>query len=147
MNTLKNNVVSMLLWSWGGTVYFLLEVVFKTITGHSERVSWTMLVVATLLTIVIERCGEQFPWECPLLAQALICTVVITLVELLSGIIINRVLLMNVWDYSNLPYNFLGQICLRYSALWFLLSLIFIPIFDWLRWVLDCGDKPRYCWR
>lgn len=57
----------MLLWSWGGTVYFLLEVAFKSATHEPERISWTMLVLAMLLTVPVERCGEQLPWEVPLI--------------------------------------------------------------------------------
>ena len=50
-------VLSMLLWTWGGAAYFLLEVVYKTITGHPEHISWTMLVLAMVLCIPIERCA------------------------------------------------------------------------------------------
>ena len=84
-------VLSMLLWSWGGTVYFLLEVAFKTLTGHPERISWTMLVVAILLTIPVERAGEQLPWEVPLWLQALCCAALVTAVELVAGCVINPV--------------------------------------------------------
>ncbi len=41
---------------------------------------------------------------------------VITCVELLTGLIANRN--FTVWDYRQLPANFMGQICLPYSLLW-----------------------------
>ena len=44
----------------------------------------------------------------------------ITSVELLFGMVVNRQLHLNVWDYSGEQYNFQGQICLLYSNLWFL---------------------------
>lgn len=141
---LGDRVLSMLLWSWGGTVYFLLEVIFKSVTGHPERISWTMLVVAILLTIPVERAGEQLPWAVPLWLQALVCAALVTAVELLAGCIINLWLGWDVWDYTAMPGNLWGQICPQYSALWFVLCLVFIPTFDWLRWAVKGGVRPRY---
>ena len=48
---------------------------------------------------------------------------VITGVEFLSGCIVNMWMKLNVWDYSSLPGNILGQVCLLYSFLWGLLSI------------------------
>ena len=42
----------------------------------------------------------------------------ITGVELAAGLIVNTGLGLGVWDYSKLPLNILGQVCLP-SALWF----------------------------
>jgi len=137
-------VLSMLLWSWGGTVYFLLEVAFKTITGHPERISWTMLVVAILLTVPVERCGAQLPWSCPLWLQALCCAALVTAVELVSGLFLNLWLGLDIWDYTDLPGNFLGQICPQYSAVWWVLCLVFIPAFDWLRYAVEGIERPCY---
>ena len=137
-------VLSMLLWSWGGTVYFLLEVAFKTITGHPERISWTMLVVAILLTVPVERAGYKLPWECPLWLQALCCSALVTAVELVSGLFLNLWLGLDVWDYTDLPGNFLGQICPQYSAVWWVLCLVFIPAFDWLRYAVEGIERPCY---
>ena len=46
---------------------------------------------------------------------------VITAVELAAGLMANRQ--YTVWDYRDMPGNFLGQICLPYSLLWMPLSL------------------------
>ena len=132
-------VLSMLLWFFGGTLYFLLEVIFKSVTGHPERISWTMLVVAILLTIPVERAGEQLPWEVPLWLQALV-----TAVELAAGCVINLWLGWDVWDYTAMPGNLWGQICPQYSAIWWVLCLVFIPMFDWLRYAVEGGERPCY---
>ena len=42
-----------------------MEVAYKTITREPWRISWTMLVAAILLTVPVERCGEQLPWAVP----------------------------------------------------------------------------------
>ena len=44
------------------------------------------------------------------LLQMLLCGIMITTVELLFGLVVNRQLHLNVWDYSGLQYNFQGQI-------------------------------------
>ena len=49
MTRYSNAVLSVLLWFFGGTLYFLLEVAYKTSTGFPERISWTMLVLAVVL--------------------------------------------------------------------------------------------------
>ena len=144
MTKTGQRVLSMLLWSWGGTVYFLLEVAFKTLRGEQEQISWTMLVLAVILTIPVERCGEQLPWEVPLWLQALSCALLVTAVELAAGVILNIWLGLDIWDYSHLPFNLWGQICPQFAAVWWLLCLVFIPAFDWLRWSVEGGEKPHY---
>ena len=137
-------VLSMLLWFWGGTVYFLLEVAYKTIRGEPQRISWTMLVLAVLLTIPVERCGEQLPWHVPLWLQALASAVLATAVELAAGLVLNLWLGLGVWDYSRLPGDFLGQICPQFFVVWWGLCFLFIPVFDWMRWSVEGGQRPRY---
>lgn len=137
-------VLSMLLWTWGGTVYFLLEVAYKTITGEPERISWTMLVLAAGLCIPVERCGEQLPWEVPLWLQAAACAALVTAAELAAGLVLNVWLGLGVWDYSQLPGNLWGQICPQFAALWWVLCLAFIPAFDWMRYAVEGGERPHY---
>lgn len=137
----------MLLWTWGGTVYFLLEVAWKTLTGRPEAISWTMLVLAVLLCVPVERCGEELPWACPLWLQALCCAALVTAVELAAGLVLNVWLRLGVWDYSHLPGNLWGQVCPQFSLLWWGLCLLFIPVFDWLRYAVAGGDRPTYTHR
>ncbi len=48
----------------------------------------------------------------------------ITAAEFTVGIIVNIIYGWNVWDYSDMPFNILGQICLPYSIVWFLLCFV-----------------------
>ena len=70
---MRKAVLSLLLWTWTGTTYFFVEVVFKTLRGRPETISWTMLALAILLAIPLERFGAELPWDCPLWLQVLIC--------------------------------------------------------------------------
>lgn len=137
-------VLSLLLWTWGGTVYFLLEVAYKTIFGEPERISWTMLVLAMILCIPVERCGAELPWTCPLWFQGAACAALVTVVELAAGLLLNKLLGLAVWDYSLLPGNLWGQICPQFSAIWWGLCMAFIPVFDWMRYSIQGGERPHY---
>lgn len=144
MTKLSNYLLSWLLWTWGGATYFMLEVVYKTLTNHTSAISWTMLLLAFILCIPIERFGCELPWEMPLLLQALICATAVVASELIAGIVLNVWLGLGVWDYSSLPGNFMGQICPQFSVVWFALCCAFIPAFDWMRYCIKGGERPHY---
>ena len=144
---MRKAVLSLLLWTWTGTTYFFAEVVFKTLCGRPETISWTMLALAILLAIPLERFGAELPWDCPLWLQALICGTAIVAAELAAGLVLNIWLGMAIWDYSALPGNLWGQICPQFWALWCLLSLPMIVILDWLRYAVEGGETPHYTMR
>ena len=144
MTKLSNFLLSMLMWTWGGTLYFFMEVVYKTLTGNPDHISWTMIIVAFILCIPLERFGDELPWEMPMILQTIICAVAITITELISGLILNVWFGLHVWDYSGLPFNFMGQICLQFSLLWVVLSFFGIKAFDWIRYTIVGGIRPQY---
>ena len=82
----------------------------------------------------------------PIWKQALCGSALATAVELVAGIILNLYLGLGIWDYSGLPCNLLGQICLPFSLLWVALSVLCIFVDDALRWRLFHEEKPRYRW-
>lgn len=61
-------------------------------------------------------------FQIPLWGKCIIGMLIITGIELIFGIVFNILLKENVWDYSNVPFNFLGQICIPFSLIWFVLS-------------------------
>ena len=82
----------------------------------------------------------------PVLAQMLLGAVVVTFFEFWTGILVNRAWNMRVWDYSAVPMNLMGQICLPFTLLWFPLSGIAIFLEDGLRHLLFHEKMPQYCW-
>ena len=137
-------VLSMLLWMWTGGVYFFMEVAWKTSQGRPESISWTMFLLAIILAVPLERFGAELPWEMPLVGQACICTVAITAVEFVAGLILNVWLGMGVWDYSHMTGNVMGQICPAFTFLWFFLSAVGIIMLDWMRYAIEGGERPHY---
>lgn len=144
MPRFRNAVLSVLLWFFGGTLYFFIEVAYKTITRHPERISWTMLALAIVLCIPVERCGHQLSWGCPLWLQAFFCAILVTIAEFCAGCVLNLWLGLDIWDYSEIPFNLFGQVCLPFFVAWFFLCLVFVPTFDVLRWCVEGGKFPTY---
>ncbi len=125
-------------WMLGGVLYGVLEVLWR---GHTH---WTMMPLAAALCVPLDIANEHMPWELSLWAQAVIGGTVITAAEFVAGCILNLWLGLDIWDYSALPFNLLGQVCLQYWALWCLLAGPVIVGFDWLDYWLCGGERPRY---
>ena len=141
-------LLSVLLWVWTGTLYFFIEVIWKTSHGRPEMISWTMLLLAIILAVPLERFGAELPWEMPLMVQSAVCGVAITVVEFVAGLIINVWLGMGVWDYSAMPGNIMGQVCPQFLAMWMILAAVGIVMLDWMLYGGEGGEKPRYTlWR
>ncbi|MEG1661453.1 MAG: hypothetical protein RR332_02965 [Clostridiales bacterium] len=103
----------------GAVMYPLLEMAFR---GHSH---WSMSIAGGLALNMIYRIHTKFPrrrlpWQCLSGAFA------ITAVEFVTGCIVNKWLKLSVWDYSHLPCQFMGQICLPFFCIWLVLCL---PVF------------------
>ena len=54
----------------------------------------------------------------------LLCFIIPSLIEYISGYLLYRLFKKNYWDYSSLKYNFNGYVCLRFSLYWTILSWI-----------------------
>lgn len=76
---------------------------------------------------------SEFANKANIILKAVIGSVFITSIEFAFGVIFNILLKKNVWDYSRMPLNICGQICLLYSFVWGLLSIIFIPFAEYLK--------------
>lgn len=80
-----------------------------------------------------------------LLPTAFLGAGVITAVELTFGLVFNVAAGMNIWDYSERPANFMGQICAEYVLLWFALCLAVVPVCRLIHRRLDArwGRYPK----
>lgn len=126
-------------WVIGGLAYMGLELIWR------GRTHWTMGLLAAVLCIPLDLANEYIiPWDTPLPLQAILGGLTVTGAELSAGLILNVWLGLGIWDYSSLPLNLWGQICPQFTALWCLLSLGMIPLFDWLEYWLCGGQKPHY---
>ena len=131
-------VKNLILFEIGGLIYSLIEIIYR---GNTH---WTMFIVGGLCFLLVGWINKFFSWDLALWKQMLIGGVIITAVEFVSGCIINLWLGWNVWDYSHVPLNILGQVCLPFYFAWVGLSLIAIILDDIIRWLFFNEEKPRY---
>lgn len=117
----------LLLFLIGGSLYVLIEILYR---GYSHI---SMFIVGGICLILISLISDLAPFKVPIIVQMIISSILITLIELISGIIINIFLNLHVWDYSSDKFNFLGQICLKASVTWFFLSLPAIYIANFIK--------------
>ena len=122
----------------GGAAYFGIECLWR---GWSH---WTMFILGGLCFVIIGGLNEFYGWEIPFWKQCLIGAAVITALEFAVGMIVNKWLGWAIWDYSYLPLNICGQICLPFSLIWILLSGVAIVVDDYLRYWLFGEEKPHY---
>jgi uncharacterized membrane protein len=74
--------------------------------------------ILALLYLMQTHIGHIPMWQ-----RCIIGSAIITSFEFTVGVIVNIILCWNVWDYSAMPMNILGQICLPFSALWFFICI------------------------
>lgn len=123
----------------GGISYYSIEILWR---GYSHT---GMLILGGLCFVLIGLIGEYyFTSKRLLIKQQVISCIVITLLELVFGLVLNIGFKLDIWDYSNSKYNFMGQICLEYSMLWFLLSLPTIIFYDFIGYWLFGKERPNY---
>ena len=135
---IKNVIKMVVLLLIGGTTYFSIEMLWR---GHSH---WTMALVGGVCFILIGAINEYLPWDLGMIQQAFIGASIVTAVELIAGLILNVWLKLGIWDYSNMPFNLWGQICLPFFFAWLALSIVAIVIDDYLRYWLFKEEKPHY---
>lgn len=134
--TIKLFMKYSLLFSYGGFIYICLELLFR------HRTSVEMLFAGGLSFIIIGALNEFISWDMPLVFQSLIGGIIITIIELIFGVLFNQD--FHIWDYRNIPLNYMGQICVPFSLLWCLLSVVAIILDDYLRYYIFDEEKPKY---
>ena len=85
----------------------------------------SMFGAGGLCFLLIGRLGRA---RLPKTAKAGAGAGIITAVELMTGLLVNRD--YHVWDYRSLPANFRGQICLPFSAIWVPVSMMAMELYD-----------------
>lgn len=127
-----------ILWMVGGSVYYMIEIFYR---GYSHS---SMFIVGGICFLLIGAINEIFPWQLYLEVQLLLGDIAVLIVEFIAGCIVNIWLGLNVWDYSNLPCNLLGQICLPFAILWIPVVALAVVVDDWIKWRFMNEEAPRY---
>ena len=131
----------LILFAIGGFIYICLELVYR---GYSH---WTMFILGGLCFLFIGFINEYIDENMHILLQACIGSIIITTLEYVCGCIVNIKLGWDVWDYSQLPLNVNGQICLLFSFLWLFVGMFAIYLDDFMRNKLFDEPMPKYRWK
>lgn len=98
----------------GGFIYCMIEIMWRGRTHYSMFFAGA-IVLSSFYYITAN-------YQINSILKCFAGMIIITVTELVFGIVFNIILKENVWDYSGMPLNFLGQICLPFSLIWFALS-------------------------
>ena len=92
----------------GFLLYPLIEVIWR------GRTHLSMAFLGGLSAVAIVFIDSQMKRGF-FLQKAALSALVITQMEWIFGVILNLKMKLGIWDYSGLPFNLLGQVCLLFS--------------------------------
>ena len=137
-NVYKRAIKYIVLFITFSALYVWIEIMFR---NRSDR---SMAILGGVCGLLIGLCNNVIPWSMTLVQQALIGgLLIVTPMEYIVGkYIVNKDL--SIWNYTNMPLNIEGQICLLFTFIWCVISLGVIVLDDYLRYFIFGEEKPHY---
>ncbi len=139
MRGYKRGVLHIALAVIGGGLYVLIELLWR------RRSHVSMFCVGGICFAIIGGIHARFRrFSLPL--RCALCAAAVTVVEFVSGCLLNLRWGLNVWDYSNQPYHIKGQVCPLYTFFWCILSAVAWPLYRFCRqrlerWLSPCAGR------
>ena len=121
-----------LIFAAGGGAYVALELIWR---GRSHV---SMFAAGGLCLLLVGPLGNS---RLPMPARLIAGMGMITAVELATGLLVNRD--FQVWDYRDMPFNFLGQICPQFCMLWLPLSALAMGVYGKMTQWMDRENPPQ----
>ena len=132
---LKNLVLFLV----GFCSYITIETLFR---GYSY---WQMGICGGLAIVILDKINDLISWDVDIIIQGTFGSLLITFMELIIGLTQDYFSLPHMWDYSNMPLNYRGIICVPFMAIWFLLSWVAILLSDCINYyVFEEMPVPYY---
>lgn len=125
------------LFSIGGLAYVILEILWR---GYSH---WTMFATGGICVVLVCEMDRRRTGKSPFLLRCFYGALIITAVEFSVGCIVNLWLQWDVWDYSRLPLNVLGQVSLPFTGAWMALSAPVMGLGTAVRRIWGDGPPPK----
>lgn len=125
-------------------IYTFLEVTFRAVTYQLPDYPYFALYGSTslwmgfnggiigLFILLVARTLQVLDIK----IKCLLVTAFIYAVELASGYVLNIRWGFSIWDYRDLPLNYLGQITLVFLPIWYAISVLGFWIYDFIRWCI-----------
>lgn len=128
-----NYVISFLfLFMIGSLIGWLIELFYRRFVSTKKWINPGFLNGPYLplygfgLAIMYFICLIPTDWW----VKAIIISILMTLIELIAGIIFINIMKIKLWDYSNQKLNYKGVICLKYSIIWGILGIFFLLVLE-----------------
>ena len=133
-------IKSLVMFIAGFCAFITIEVLFR---GYSYAMSGVM---GGLAVIALDKINDEISWETDLAMQALIGGAFVTAMEFAVGAIAKYTnILPQMWDYTDVPFNLGGIICLPFTIAWTLLSVLAIFLADAINYYIFEDTKlPEY---
>lgn len=125
-------------WLLGGSIYYFFEIIFR---GFSH---WSMFILGGMCLAFFYYQGKLMKWKESLVKQTIRCMVFVTAMEFITGIIVNKYWGMDVWDYSEMPFQLFGQICLPFAMIFGGLSVMGIIMSGYMAYWFFGEEKPHF---
>ncbi len=133
-HNIKILIKYLVLFLLGGYTYYGIEILWR---GYSH---YSMIICGGICFIYAGLQNEQVEWDYPFWKQVLRVEAFILSAEFITGCIVNLWLGLDVWDYSGLPGNILGQTCPQFALLFLPLSAIAIIVDKYKDIVIYSGE-------
>lgn len=137
---MNERIKDLILLTIFGSIYVCLETLWR---GYSH---WTMFFVGGLVGLFASYQNRRTEWDVPFWRQVIRVDLFVLACEFVFGFILNILLDLNVWDYSDIPFNIMGQVCLPFALIWLPLCAIAIVLDDYIEYWFFNGEKPHYKW-
>lgn len=138
MNSKFKNIMRIIFfYCFAGGLYMTLELIYRQYTDYH------MFYLAGIIGLLILYINEWLDYDMDFIIQVFICGTCALFGELICGILFNAD--YHIWDYRELPFNFMGQIQLYFAFIWYILVSIFIPVLDYIDYYMfPREEKPYY---
>ena len=142
MQTFKWLCKHTILFLLGGCMYLAIELAWR---GYSHP---SMFVLGGICFVIVGLINQVLPRNTGLFWQSIIGASFITAAELVTGLIVNRWLGMQIWDYSDMPGNLWGQVCPQFIVAWLALAWLAVHAENRMHGVLKkifpgLGEKQK----
>lgn len=136
---MKTSILSnIVLFAVGFCAYITMEVIFR---GYSFPL---MGICGGLAMVIIDKINNKISWNIDLLIQGILGAILITLFEFIIGELYLSGILPQMWDYSNVAMNYKGIICLPFSCLWIVISILAALLADAINYYVFNEDPLPY---
>ena len=104
-----------------------------------------MGICGGLAIVILGKINDTISRDIDITIQGLLGSLLITLMELFIGLAWDYLPIPHMWDYSNLPLNYHGIICVPFMVIWFFLSWVATLLADCINYyVFEEMPVPYY---